>query len=84
VRPVFTSLSWSDPAYAQLHWLCPDVIRRGADDESEMGVFHDGHAAQRETYFLGRLEEYLRFGLEAGVFPINPQDRMDFDFSTEI
>lgn len=81
VRPVFTSLSWSDPAYGQLHWLCPDAIRQGADDESEMGAFHDGHAARREAYCRGRLEEYLRFGLEVGLFPINTQDRLGLDFS---
>lgn len=80
-QPVFTSLQWGDPGYAQLHWLCPDAIRHGADDESEMGVFHDGRAPLREAYLRGRLEEYLRFGLEAGVFPVNPQDRLDFDFS---
>ena len=81
VRPVFTSLRWGDATYAQLHWLCPQSVRRGADDESEMGVFHDGHAPQREAYLRGRLEEYLRFGLETGVFPLNPDDRLDFDFS---
>jgi hypothetical protein len=44
------------------------VIRRGADDGSEMGVFHDVYAPQRESNLLVRLEEYLRFGLEAGIF----------------
>jgi hypothetical protein len=33
-----------------------------------MGVFHDLFQPQREAYLRARLQEYLRFGLEAGVF----------------
>jgi hypothetical protein len=33
-----------------------------------MGVFHDLYAPQRETNLKVRLEEYLRFSLEAGIF----------------
>jgi len=33
-----------------------------------MGVFHDLFGPQRETNVAVRLEEYLRFGLEAGLF----------------
>jgi hypothetical protein len=33
-----------------------------------MGVFHDVFAPQRESNLKIRLQEYLRFGLEAGVF----------------
>ena len=40
----------------------------GADDEAEMGVFHDLFQPQRESNIRARLREYLRFGLEAGVF----------------
>ena len=40
----------------------------GSDDESEMGAFHDLFAPQRETNVTVRLDEYLRFGLEAGIF----------------
>ena len=40
----------------------------GADDEGEMGVFHDLYQPQREANLRVRLEEYLRFGLEAGIF----------------
>jgi hypothetical protein len=68
IRPMFTSLRFGDPAYGQLGGNCPDAIRRGADDESEMGVFHDLFQPQREAYLRARLQEYLRFGLEAGVF----------------
>ena len=68
VRPYFASLRFGDPAYAMLRAATPDAIRRGADDESEMGVFHDLFQPQRETNLRVRFDEYLRFGLEAGIF----------------
>ena len=68
IRPRFTTVRYGRPGYAQLHWLCPCVIRRGADDGSEMGAFHDLYSPQREANLRVRLEEYLRFGLEAGIF----------------
>ena len=67
VRPQFTSLRYGDPGYCQLGRLCAEAIRRGADDESEMGAFHDLYAPQREANLRSRLDEYLRFGLEAGI-----------------
>jgi hypothetical protein len=66
--PRFTSLRYGAPAYCQLTKRTPDAIRRGADDESEMGVFHSLFQPQRESDLITRLEEYLRVGLEAGVF----------------
>ena len=66
-RPHFTSLRYGDPGYCQLRQNTSDKIRRGAHDESEMGVLHDLYQPQRETNLRVRLEEYLRFGLEAGL-----------------
>ncbi len=68
VRPQFTSLRYGDPGYGQLSARCAAEIRTGADDESEMGAFHDLYQPQRETNLRVRLDEYLRFGLEAGIF----------------
>ncbi|MBA5872983.1 MAG: hypothetical protein GDA66_00330 [Nitrospira sp. CR1.2] len=68
VRPAFTARRYGQAAYGQLAGHCPEEIRRGADDESEMGVFHDVFAPKREGNLKIRLQEYLRFGLEAGVF----------------
>lgn len=68
VRPAFTERRYGRPAYGQLAGHCAAEIRTGADDESEMGVFHDVYAPQRERNLKIRLQEYLRFGLEAGVF----------------
>jgi hypothetical protein len=66
--PRFTSLRYGDPAYLQLTATTPATIRTGADDESEMGATHLLYAPQWEANLLLRLDEYLRFGLQAGFF----------------
>ena len=68
VAPRFTSLSYGVAAYAQLARSTPDEVRRGADDESEMGAFHALYAPQREANLRTRLDEFLRVGLAAGIF----------------
>ena len=68
IRPVYTSSKYDTPAYCQLALSCAIEIRQGADDESEMGVYHDLYQPQREINLKLRLKEYLRFGLEAGIF----------------
>lgn len=68
VRPNFTSLIYGDPGYGQLSKHCAAEITKGADDEAEMGAFHNLYQSQRESNLRTRLDEYLRFGLEAGIF----------------
>lgn len=68
VAPQFESLVYGNAAYGQLSRRSAVEITQGADDEAEMGAFHDLFQSQRETNLRIRLEEYLRFGLEAGVF----------------
>jgi hypothetical protein len=68
LRPVLTSQRYPDPGYGQLDRRTPDEIWRGADDESEMGALHHLFQPQRAAYLEARLEDYLRFGLEAGFF----------------
>ena len=68
VRPVFTSLRYGDAGYCQLSQICAVEIRQGADDQAEMGTFHDLYQPQREANLSASLSEYLRFGLEAGIF----------------
>ena len=68
VVPVFTSVTYGDPGYCQLAPDCPEEIARGADDEGEMGAFNLVQAAHRLTNLRAHLDEYLRFGLEAGTF----------------
>lgn len=67
VKPVFTSEKYGDPGYCQLSQYCALKIRQGADDGAEMGVFHNLYQPQREQNLRARLDEYLRFGLEAGI-----------------
>jgi len=68
LRPQFTSLRYGDPGYGQLSRPCAAEIATGADDEAEMGAFHQLFQPQRETNLRIRLDEYLRVGLEAGIF----------------
>jgi hypothetical protein len=68
LRPVFTTSRFGQPAYVQLHASCPVEIRTGAENGSEMGLFQSLGQAQREANVRARMEEYLRFGLESGIF----------------
>lgn len=68
VRPVFTSLRYGDAAYCQLSHACAVEITTGADDQVEMGAFHNLYQPRREANLRAALNEYLRFGLEAGIF----------------
>ncbi|MEX6688161.1 hypothetical protein QTN47_11680 [Danxiaibacter flavus] len=68
IRPMFNSLKYGDAAYCQLSRLCAVEITEGADNEAEMGVFRDLYQPQRLTNLRTRLNEYLRFSLQAGIF----------------
>ena len=67
VRPQFTSLRYGDPGYCQLSSKTPAQIRRGGEDESEMGVFSGLKQPQREDSLRVRLQEYVRLGTETGI-----------------
>jgi hypothetical protein len=67
LRPSFTSTYYGDPSYAQLDLTTAEELRTGAEDGSEMGVFSYLKQPQREANLRHRLEEYLPFGLEAGL-----------------
>jgi hypothetical protein len=67
-RPIFNDVRYGKPAYAQLADACPASIKRGADDESEMGAFHDLFQPQREANLRARLDEFTPAGLDAGLF----------------
>ena len=68
MMPMFTSLRYGDPGYAQLARRCAVEIRTGASDGAEMGAFHSLKGPQREANLRLRLREHLRVGLEAGIF----------------
>ena len=66
--PLFTSLRYGDPGYAQLRSTTSPAIRTGGDNDSEIGVLNALFQPQREANLRLRLDEYLRFGLHAGLF----------------
>lgn len=68
LKPIFTDLRYGHSGYAQLYLQCPVEILEGAEDEAEMGVFHHLQQPQREANLRASLDEYLRVGLEAGIF----------------
>jgi hypothetical protein len=68
LKPVYTQRRYGDPAYAQLANTCPTEIARGAEAELEMGAFWLVKQTERLANLQTSLDEYLRFGLEAGVF----------------
>lgn len=67
VVPSFNARLYGQPAYVQLRGSSPVQIRTGAEDGSEMGAYSHVKQAQREANLKLRLEEYLPFGLEAGL-----------------
>ena len=68
VRPIFTSLRYGDAGYCQLSVHCSEKIKSGADDGAEIGAFHDLYQPQRVANLRARLDEFLRFSQEAGIF----------------
>jgi hypothetical protein len=67
VRPEYNSVRYGAPTYCQLSATCADEIRRGADDESEMGVFHDLFQPQREANLRGRLRDFTPAGVDSAI-----------------
>ena len=70
VIPRFTSTHYADAGYAQLSCSCPDEIRRGADDRSEMGAFHDLYQPQRLAALEVRADEYTPAAMNVGVIEV--------------
>ncbi|RXF74119.1 hypothetical protein [Hansschlegelia zhihuaiae] len=67
VKPEYASEAYGQPAYLQLSLGGPKEIALGAEDGSEMGVYCCLKQPQREANLRARLDEYLPFGLEAGL-----------------
>ncbi|MET0357386.1 MAG: hypothetical protein ABW044_11440 [Cellvibrio sp.] len=71
VRPHFNSQRYGNPDYCQLAESCVVEITQGADDESEMGVFHNLFQPQRLTNLRARLEEYIPARCDVGIILVN-------------
>lgn len=67
VKPQFNHTRYGTPAYCQLSDHCAVEISRGADDESEMGAFHDLYQPQRAANLRARLDEYTPAGMTTGI-----------------
>jgi hypothetical protein len=67
VEPEFNSTRYGSAAYCQLADACACEIKRGADDQSEMGVFHDLYQPQRLSNLRTRLDEYTPAGMNAEI-----------------
>lgn len=67
VVPEFTSIRYGTPGYCQLAAGCAPEIAAGADDESEIGVFHDLYQPQRAANLATRLADFTPAGQDAGI-----------------
>ena len=67
LNPIFNSKRYGTPNYCQLSDCCAEEIKSGADDESEMGVFHNLYQPQRMANLKVRLDEYLPARMDIGI-----------------
>jgi hypothetical protein len=67
VEPEFDSLRYGTPTYCRLARTCAIEITTGANDESEMGVYHDLYQPQRIANLNQRLSEFTPAGTDAGI-----------------
>lgn len=65
--PKFVSTEYGQPGYGELSLDCDRRILRGAEDESEVGVFHDLYRPQRDAALRGRLQEYTPAEMQSAV-----------------
>ena len=65
--PLFLSYKYTRPDYLKLAASTPSSIRKGADDEGEMGAFHWVLAPLREVDLEIRLQEFTPVGLNTGL-----------------
>ena len=68
-RPRFDSLRYGHPEYARLHVDGPEAIAMGADDGSEMGVFHHLRTARRLANLAAAVEDHMPIGFAAAIIP---------------
>jgi hypothetical protein len=71
LRPQFTAQRYGAPGYAQLGANCAREVVRGADDESEIGVYHELFQPQRAANLRARLNQSTPAGLHVGLFFAN-------------
>lgn len=67
LHPRFSSIRYGNPSYCRLAEDCAEEIKRGAEDESEMGAFHELYQSQREAILRARIDEYTPAGMDVGI-----------------
>jgi hypothetical protein len=67
VAPCFESTRYGTSNYLRLSNCAATEIKCGADDESEMGVYHDLFESQRFALLTRRLEEFVPASTESAV-----------------
>jgi hypothetical protein len=67
VTPRFVSTSYGNPDYARLTDDTALEILHGADDEGEMGVFHNEFFSHRAEHLRQRIQEFVPAGSDAEV-----------------
>jgi hypothetical protein len=67
VTPHFESQRYGTPTYLRLTECTSPLIRCGAHDESEMGVYHDLFEPQRLAMLSDRLAEFVPASCDAAV-----------------
>jgi len=67
-QPQFVILRYGHPSYGLLSGDTPMAIWTGADNGSQIGVYHFVQQTEAVRNVQLRAPEYLPFGLEAGVF----------------
>ncbi len=71
IRPGFVSTFVESAAFAQLTRRCPPEIAEGGEAGREMGALNELCNPMRLANIRDALDEYLPFGLEAGVVFVN-------------
>lgn len=66
--PSFITLRYGQPAYALLSGDVPLAVWKGADNGSQMGVYHQIQETEAIANVQIRVPEYLPVLLEAGIF----------------
>jgi hypothetical protein len=67
LAPCFESNRYGTPNYMRLAPCTAYEIKQGADDESEMGVYHDLFEPQRFALLTRRLEEFVPASTDSAV-----------------
>ncbi|MBP6237646.1 MAG: hypothetical protein KA536_15960 [Saprospiraceae bacterium] len=64
----FKSMIYGNEYYCMLNEYCSKPVLTGSDDGCEIGVYHELYQQIKLDNLNQRFNEYLRFGMEVGVF----------------